>query len=57
MKKEQVENALYCNLKLSVNYLFTQGPLQNDDYAAFIPKLISNCLFCFKTGSVKILHL
>lgn len=43
-----MENELHCNLKLSANYLFTKEPLQNNDYAAFISKLISNCLFYLK---------
>lgn len=28
-----------------LSYLFTKAPLQDEDYAGFISKLISNCLF------------
>lgn len=52
-----MENELHCNLKLSVNNLFTKVPLQNDDQVGFISKLISNYLFFPKTGSVKNLNL
>lgn len=35
-----------------LSYLFTKAPLQDEDYAGFISKLISNCLF-FSQNSVK----
>lgn len=53
----KMENELDWNLKLSANYLFTKAPLQRNNHADFVPKLISNCLFFSKIGSVKILNL
>lgn len=56
-KMSKMENMLDCNLKLSANYLFTKAPLQSNNHAGFVSKLISNCLFFSKTGSVNILNL